>query len=118
MLCGRDKNRTYVGYSPDPYRRLRQHNGKLCGGAAPVAGRPWSLVLFVGGFRTKHAALTFEAAWWKPHEHRRMKRQWSMLGLPKCSPRSRVNLRMRALDLLLQHGAWVSEALEVYRVAR
>ena len=43
--------------------------------------RPWSLVLFVGGFRTKHAALTFEAVWWKPHEHRRMKRRWSMLGL-------------------------------------
>ena len=57
--------RTYVGYSPLPQRRLRKHNGELRGGAAPVAGRLWELVLIVCGFTSKSSALSFESAWQK-----------------------------------------------------
>ena len=43
--------RTYVGYTVDPPRRLRQHNGELCGGANRTrCGRPpggWSQLFVV-----------------------------------------------------------------------
>ena len=38
LLRSADKRRTYIAYSPDPYRRLWQHNGQIAGGDAPRAG--------------------------------------------------------------------------------
>ena len=67
--------RTYVGASPDPVRRLRQHNGELSGGGAPAAGRPWRILLVVRGFSSKSDALAFEWAWQKPHTSRHIARQ-------------------------------------------
>jgi len=58
--------KTYIGYSPDPERRLRQHNGELSSGSArttKVSGRPWALVLIVDGFIDSRTALQFEWAW-------------------------------------------------------
>lgn len=57
------KGKYYVGYSNDPYRRLRQHNGELIGGALKTqTGRPWILICVVVGFPNKNIALRFE--WW------------------------------------------------------
>ena len=55
---------TYVGVSPDPTRRLRQHNGEICGGAKYTTskGAGWKHVCTVSGFRTKIEALQFEWA--------------------------------------------------------
>ena len=53
---------SYVGYSPDPERRLLQHNGILAGGAACTKGRQWVLTTLFGGFGDKQAALKFESA--------------------------------------------------------
>ena len=108
--------RTYVGYSPEPYRRLRQHNGELAGGSAPIRGRPWVLVLIVSGFGSKHAALAFESAWQKPHSSRHTARMWSALGLGKCSCQSSVMVRRRALALLLEHGVLGHESLSVFEL--
>ena len=54
--------RTYCGATNNLRRRLRQHNGELCGGArATHAGRPWRLVGIARGFGTNaSAALRFE----------------------------------------------------------
>ena len=113
MLRSTRSARTYVGYSRQPRRRLRQHNGELPGGGAPVAGRPWELVLVVGGFGSKHTALAFESAWQKPHCSRHVARAWRVLGFGKCGVATSVRVRLEALCLLLDHGAWVREPLSV-----
>lgn len=67
-VCGA----TYIGASTDPWRRLRQHNGQLCGGArATRQKRPWRLHLVVGGFTEWRDALRFEWAW----KHRSCRRR-------------------------------------------
>ena len=72
--------------------------------------------MLVAGFRSKHAALAFEAAWQKPHANRHVKRVWNALGQPRCSLRTSVRVRLLALSLLLRHGAWATEELRVCRV--
>lgn len=69
LLASRDPQhpyKTYIGYTTDPHRRLRQHNGILQAGGAKRtarAGRPWQFVAIVHGFPTARAGLQWEWAW-------------------------------------------------------
>ena len=56
--------KTYVGFTTDPRKRLRQHNGDLKGGARRTKrGRPWGYVALIDGFQSKATAMSFEWAW-------------------------------------------------------
>ncbi|KAL2918827.1 Slx4p interacting protein [Polyrhizophydium stewartii] len=68
QLPGRDFA-AYVGSTPDPRRRLRQHNGEIVGGAKKTRrNRPWDMVVVVHGFASE-----FEWAWQYPHKSRHVR---------------------------------------------
>jgi structure-specific endonuclease subunit SLX1 len=60
-------NKTYVGWTVNPGRRIRQHNGQIKGGAKRTcqrvksccAGR-WRFAAHIAGFKSRHDALGFE----------------------------------------------------------
>jgi predicted GIY-YIG superfamily endonuclease len=86
---GRAHQSTYIGYTVNVSRRIRQHNGeiqrgakyttmKLSSTAAPKAAEAatakwWRVVMVIGGFASSRQALRFE--WWWKHIRRRPRRR-------------------------------------------
>lgn len=54
---------TYVGFSTNVDRRLRQHNCEIQGGAKATKGKSWKRICIVTGFPDQTSALQFEWKW-------------------------------------------------------
>ncbi|KIP10803.1 hypothetical protein PHLGIDRAFT_65067, partial [Phlebiopsis gigantea 11061_1 CR5-6] len=84
---------TYIGSTPSPPRRIRQHNGELTQGAWKTKhNRPWVMQMVVHGFPSKLAALQFEWAWQHPWRSRHLRDE----GRQRFARSARLNyLRQR-----------------------
>eukprot|EP00986_Skeletonema_menzelii_P012463 scaffold6887_cov161-Skeletonema_menzelii.AAC.1 len=111
--------KTYVGYTTDPIRRLRQHNGELKhGGAKRTArnGRPWQYAAIIDGFQDKVTAMQFEWAWQHTHRSKVFREAVGDDALAKRMKRRRgVKARFDELRVLLgECEPFNSYPLEVY----
>ena len=62
-MGGKFSERTYIGSTPDPPRRIRQHNGLVQGGAwKTTRNKPWEMEVIAYGFPSKLTALQVRKA--------------------------------------------------------
>lgn len=108
----KSKGRCYIGYTPTPKRRLRQHNGEIAGGARRTKRNgPWRMGCFVYGFPNKISGLKFEFAWTYPKKSK-------YVGVLR-SPRRRLvrplmfNYAMDTLATLLATPFYINQPLGI-----
>ncbi|KAI5857436.1 hypothetical protein GGS23DRAFT_587376 [Durotheca rogersii] len=118
----------YIGSTPNPPRRLKQHNGDVPGGAARTSRtklRPWEMVGLVSGFPGMVAALKFEWALNNSHISSHIPSSsritvWTSRkrnGMPK-RPRHNLALIVSNIHLLLRVPSFSRWPLSVHFFAR
>uniref|UniRef100_A0A7S1XLA6 GIY-YIG domain-containing protein n=1 Tax=Phaeomonas parva TaxID=124430 RepID=A0A7S1XLA6_9STRA len=103
---------TYVGFTVNPHRRLRQHNGEIKGGAKRTRMyRPWETAVVVGGFTQKTKALSFEWAWQHPQRSKTVRRLVGDAFAKKLQRKRGLKGRMQTLFFMLHCDAWEDQDL-------
>ncbi|KAK9125926.1 hypothetical protein Scep_014772 [Stephania cephalantha] len=112
LLCSlspRFKGHTYIGFTVNPRRRIRQHNGEITSGAwRTKRKRPWEMVLCVYGFPTNVSALQFEWAWQHPKESLCVRQAAASL-----KSHSGIANKIKLVYLMLNLSPWQSLKLTV-----
>jgi len=91
-------NRTYVGYTNNINKRLRQHNGICKGGAKYTRGRNWQILCTLEGFDNKRHAMQLE---WALHRK-----------YPSINNKDRLYCRLKRLNYYLNEEKWTKNAPE------
>tara|TARA_A100001035_G_C27771420_1_gene496578 strand:- start:334 stop:747 length:414 start_codon:yes stop_codon:yes gene_type:complete len=91
-----NNNFTYAGVSPDPKRRLKQHNGEISGGAKYTTskGTGWKHLCIISGFQNKIQSMQFE---------------WAVKHVPPINSGGIKN-RINKLFFVLNKDKWTSKA--------
>ncbi|KAJ7128931.1 hypothetical protein C8R43DRAFT_685516 [Mycena crocata] len=102
---------TYIGSTPNPPKRIRQHNGELTQGARKTRlRRPWVMQIIVFGFPSKLAALQFEWAWQHAHVSRHLRDADGKAMLRRANT---VGSNIHAVRLMLSTHPWSAWPLHV-----
>lgn len=108
-------NSFYIGSSPDPVRRLRQHNGDVSRGGAfrtkRTGTRPWKMVCFVYGFTSKIAALQFEHALQHSYKTRFIENDERLIK--KKNTRNGIATKLGNVRLLMKHPYFDKMSLHI-----
>ena len=101
---------TYIGFTTNPVKRLRQHNGEITAGARRThARRPWDMVAVVIGFPSHVSALQFEWAWQHPKSSKVAREStrglWTGVG---------SSAKLRILSALLRLEPWADAPLRLH----
>lgn len=106
-----DKNDlTYVGFTVNMDRRIRQHNREIKGGAwKTLKWYPWKIVLVVYGFESHVSALQFEWAVQNSWKSRFLPQKYTYKG------RGRKEAARRAtISQLMTHTHWEHLGIQNY----
>jgi structure-specific endonuclease subunit SLX1 len=94
----------YIGFTVNPPRRIRQHNGEVKGGAWKThKKRPWEMQLVLHGFPSQVVALQFEWAWQQPLKSKPVREAMFRAGL---SERGDAARKVKVLCEMLSVPPW------------
>ncbi|OQR79159.1 structure-specific endonuclease subunit SLX1-like [Tropilaelaps mercedesae] len=95
---------TYVGFTVNPGRRIKQHNRGVGSGGAYATNRKgsWEMVLVVHGFPNDKSALRFEWSWQHPKKSRRL----AHVPARRYKKETKFEYALRVLSVMLSVAPW------------